>query len=246
MVPPGGRNLPHQVQEDRLGEVGPTEERPAVGGQEYRHGPAATTGLGLHRVHVDGVDVGAFLPVDLDVDEQVVHDRRHLGVLEALVRHDVAPVAGGVADRQQDGPVQLLGPAHGVLAPGVPVDGVVPVLAQVGAGLVGQVVHVGQPTGAADREPWPRRVGSVGWTRSRWKHRRTDVDRAAHRGGAPDRRPGTDSPGPPGRPGRRSALGRRPGRRGANSWPRCRSTTTGPDRGRSGGWICAWTARWPW
>ena len=59
----------------RLREVGAAEERPAVGRQEHGHRPAAVTGHRLHRVHVDRVDVGSFLAVDLHVDEQVVHHR---------------------------------------------------------------------------------------------------------------------------------------------------------------------------
>ena len=76
-------------------------ERLARWGEEHRHRPTATPGHGLDGVHVDGVDVGPLLPVDLHVDEQPVHDRSRLSVLEALVRHDVAPVAGRVADREQ-------------------------------------------------------------------------------------------------------------------------------------------------
>ena len=37
--------------------------------------------------------------VDLDVDEEAVHRRGDLWVLEALVRHHVAPVTGRVSDR---------------------------------------------------------------------------------------------------------------------------------------------------
>ena len=51
------------------GEVGAGEERPAVGGAEHRHRPAARAVLGLHRRHVDRVEVGPLLPVDLDRDE---------------------------------------------------------------------------------------------------------------------------------------------------------------------------------
>ena len=53
-------------------------------------------------VHVDRVEVGPLLAVDLDVDEALVHQRRGGRVLERLVRHHVAPVAGRVADREQD------------------------------------------------------------------------------------------------------------------------------------------------
>ena len=59
--------------------------------------------------HVDVVDVGPLLAVDLHVDEQARSSGGGFGVLERLVRHDVAPVAGGVADRQQDRAVAPLG-----------------------------------------------------------------------------------------------------------------------------------------
>jgi hypothetical protein len=52
----------------------------------------------LHRLHVDRVDIGALLAVDLDVDEVVVHVGGGLRILEGLTLHHVAPVAGGIAD----------------------------------------------------------------------------------------------------------------------------------------------------
>ena len=68
-------------------------------------------------------------------------DRRRRGVLERLVLHHVAPVAGRVADREQDRPVLLAGAGERLVAPGVPVDRVLGVLEQVGAGLRGEPVH---------------------------------------------------------------------------------------------------------
>src|SRR5919197_619807 len=53
-------------------------------------------------VHVDRVHVRALLAVDFDVDEALVHESSRLVVLEGLVCHHVAPVTGGVADREQD------------------------------------------------------------------------------------------------------------------------------------------------
>ena len=113
-------------------EVGAAEERAAVGREEHGHRPAALAGHGLDGLHVDGVDVGPLLAVDLDVDEQLVHHRGGVLVLERLVGHDVAPVAGRVADREQDGLVLGAGPGERLVAPRVPVDRVVGVLAQVG------------------------------------------------------------------------------------------------------------------
>ena len=59
------------------------------------------------RVHVDRVDVRALLAVDLDADEALVHQRRDLRVLEGLALHHVAPVAGRVADRDEQRAVLL-------------------------------------------------------------------------------------------------------------------------------------------
>jgi hypothetical protein len=123
-----------------LWEVGAGVEGAALRGQEHRHRPAALAGHRLHRVHVDAVQVGALLAVDLDADEVLVHHRGRLGVLERLVRHHVAPVAGGVADRQQDRLVLLAGPLQRLRPPRVPVDGVPGVLQQVRAGLLDQPV----------------------------------------------------------------------------------------------------------
>ena len=91
----------------RLGrEVRPAVERAPVGQQEDRHRPAALARLRDDRAHVEAVDVGALLAIDLDRDEVVVHELRRGLVLERLALHDVAPVAGRVADREQHGPVE--------------------------------------------------------------------------------------------------------------------------------------------
>src|SRR5690606_2386726 len=76
-----------------------------------------------------------------DVDEQLVHERGDVRVLEGLVGHDVAPVPGRVADRQQDRLVLGPGPREGPRPPRVPVDRVVGVAAEGGAGLAGGPVH---------------------------------------------------------------------------------------------------------
>jgi hypothetical protein len=53
-------------------------------------------------------------------------------------------VAGGVANREQDGPVLGAGASQSLLAPGIPVNRVVFVLKEVGACLMRQAVgHVG-------------------------------------------------------------------------------------------------------
>ena len=117
------------------------EERLALGREEDGHRPAAVPGQRDDRVHVDRVEVGALLAVDLDADELLVHLRGGLLVLERLVLHHVAPVARGVADREQDRPVLVARAGERLLAPRVPVDRVLRVLEEVGTGLGGEAVH---------------------------------------------------------------------------------------------------------
>ena len=133
----------------RLGrEVGPAVERLAVGRQEDAHRPAALAGHRLDRGHVDLVEVGPLLAVDLDRDEVPVQVGGRGRVLEALALHDVAPVAGGVADREEDRPVLGLRPGERLRSPRVPVDRVVGVLEEVRAGLAGESVGHGRMVGA--------------------------------------------------------------------------------------------------
>ena len=74
-------------------EISAAKKRPGIRGEENAHGPAALACNGNHRTHIDGIDIGAFFPVHLDVDKGVVHEACHLRVLERLVFHDVTPVA---------------------------------------------------------------------------------------------------------------------------------------------------------
>ena len=82
----------------------------------------------MQRRHIDLIDVGPLLAIDFDVDEQLVHHARGRVVLEALVRHDMAPVAGGIADRQKDRLVAALRFRQRFGSPGPPIDRIVLVL----------------------------------------------------------------------------------------------------------------------
>ena len=110
-------------------------ERLPVRREKHRHRPAAAAGQHLHRIHIDFVNIRAFFPVNLDIDEQPVHESGDLFVLKGLVLHDMTPVARRIADAQQNRFVFSLGFDKGILAPRVPVHRVVRVLEQVGTGL---------------------------------------------------------------------------------------------------------------
>jgi hypothetical protein len=69
------------------------EERLARRREEDRHRPAALTRQRDDCIHVERVDVGPLLAVDLDVHEALVHQPGGLVIFEGLVCHDVAPVA---------------------------------------------------------------------------------------------------------------------------------------------------------
>jgi len=112
-------------------EIGAAPERLAGGGEEHGQRPAALLAHGLQRRHVDVIDVRPLLAVDLDVDEQAVHLRRRRRVLEGFMRHHVAPVAGGVADREQDRTVERHRLGQRRRAPRPPVDGIGGVLQKI-------------------------------------------------------------------------------------------------------------------
>ena len=135
---PGRRDAFEHLGESRLSvsifrrEISSAHERFQLGREPDAHRPAATAGRGLDERHVDAVHVRPLLAIDFDVHEFAVHDCRHFRALERLVRHDVAPVAGRITDREKDRLVLPTRFGECFLAPGKPVDRIVRVLKQVG------------------------------------------------------------------------------------------------------------------
>ncbi len=76
-----------------------TPEWLAIRTQKHRKRPPALLSHGTQRSHIDLIDIGSFLAVDLNIDEQRVHDAGNFRVFERLMRHDVAPVAGSITNR---------------------------------------------------------------------------------------------------------------------------------------------------
>ena len=126
-----------------LRKIGAAKEGCAFGREEHREGPAARA-LREHLVRrlVDLVQVGPLLAIDLDADEEAVHHRGHGRIFEALVRHDMAPVAGRIADRQQNRLVFTTRPLQRLLSPGIPVHGVAGMLLEVGRGFLREAIHL--------------------------------------------------------------------------------------------------------
>ena len=122
------------------GKVGATVEGFKVGGQEDGHWPATLSGQRHDCCHVDAVQVGAFLAVDLDADEACLQDGGYFRVFKRFVRHDMAPVTGSITDAQENGLVFTTGFLQGFRTPGIPVDRVVGVLDEIGGVLVCEMI----------------------------------------------------------------------------------------------------------
>ena len=133
-----------------LGKVRAAEEGALIlGREEHGQRPAAVALRDeLLRQLIDLVEVRALLAVHLDVDEQPVHQRRDPGILERFVRHDMAPMTGGVTHREEDGLVPALGEQQRFFAPRIPIDGIFRVLQQIRAGFEREAItpHLAPPT----------------------------------------------------------------------------------------------------
>jgi hypothetical protein len=117
----------------------------------------------LDESHVDAIDVGPFFAVHFDGDVIAIEQGCDLFVFEAFPLHDVAPVAGGVADGEEYRLVFLTGLLEGIGAPGVPIHGIVRVLQQIGTLLLCQAIGMHEYLGVnADvrRRLCPRWAGS--------------------------------------------------------------------------------------
>jgi len=149
LAPGGGDPLEHLLKRRQavawpVREVRAAVEGLAIGRQEHVERPAPATCHRLHRVHVDRIEIGPLLSVNLDGHEVTVHLRGRRFVLEGLTFHDVAPMARRVANRQEDRFGLGAGARQRLLAPGIPIDRVVGVLQEVGTCLLGQAVrHLG-------------------------------------------------------------------------------------------------------
>src|SRR6266480_7181664 len=121
-------------------EIGTSVEWATVGSKEDGHGPATLLCKGLHGLHIDFVYIWSFFTIYFNRDKMLIHEASDVFILEGFALHDMAPVAGRVANTEQDGFVLLLRLLQGFFAPWVPIYGVVRVLQEVWACLVDEPV----------------------------------------------------------------------------------------------------------
>ncbi len=121
--------------------VSAAEKRLAFRREKHRQRPAAAAGQHLHRVHIDLIQIETLLPIDLDAYETLVQQPGDFGIFKSIMGHHVAPMTGGITDRQEDW--LLLGPGQGqrLGIPGPPIHRVSGVLEEVRAQFVGKVVR---------------------------------------------------------------------------------------------------------
>ena len=103
-------------------------KRTPIRREENGHGPSTLSGERLHRLHIDIVDIWTFLAVYLYRDKMLVHDGGSILVLEGFALHDMAPVAGRIANAEQNRFIFPFCLFQGFLAPGIPIYRVVCVL----------------------------------------------------------------------------------------------------------------------
>ena len=125
----------------RAGKYVPAIEGFALRSKPGGHGPAAMAPHRLDSAHVDGIDVGPLLAVHFDRDVVFIDIFGDLDIVERLFLHDVAPVAGRIADAQQDGAAEAASGLEGFISPGMPVHGVVGVLQEIGAAFQQQTIR---------------------------------------------------------------------------------------------------------
>ena len=131
---------PRQVVAIDRREIRASVEGLALRGEKHGQRPTPASGQHLHRVHIDLIHVWPLFTIDLDVDEELVHQRGDLLILERLVLHHMAPVASRVPDAQQNWLVLGLRLRERFRSPGVPVHRVVRMLQEIRAGLASETV----------------------------------------------------------------------------------------------------------
>src|SRR5256714_6587309 len=123
------------------GEIGSTDKRCELWSKPYAHRPAATARCCLDESHVNAIHIGSLFTIDFNVHKLASHDVGGGSIFEGLMRHDVAPVTGGITDREKNGLVFASRFFERLLPPGKPFHRVIGVLEQVGRFLVSQSVR---------------------------------------------------------------------------------------------------------
>ena len=116
------------------------EKRFAIGREERGERPAALPGNGADGGLIARVNVGALVAIDFHRNVKLIDHRGNFGIFVALAIDYVAPVAPDCADVEKDWFAGGARGFEGLLAPFVPVDGLVRGGAEIGAGGIFQAI----------------------------------------------------------------------------------------------------------
>jgi hypothetical protein len=114
--------------------IGAAPKGLAFGRQKHGQRPSALLAERMKRSHVDVIDIRPLLAINLDVHEELVHHRGGSRVLEAFMGHDMTPMAGRVADGEQNRLLQLPSLLQRHRRPHAPMHRVARVLQEIWAG----------------------------------------------------------------------------------------------------------------
>jgi hypothetical protein len=106
-------------------------------------GPTALTGHGQARGHVGLVEIRAHFAVNFNANPPGIEDFRDFRIVKNFVGHNMAPVAGSVANRYQQPFALGCSPLQEFGTPLIPVNGLVGVLLQVVTWRSVKAIHSG-------------------------------------------------------------------------------------------------------
>ncbi len=110
------------------GEVGASIEGFSARSKEHRHWPSTLPGHGNNSIHVDTIQVRSLFTIHLDVDKVFVHQGSRSRIFERFMCHNVAPMAGSIADAQKDRFILSASFVESFLIPRVPINWVIGML----------------------------------------------------------------------------------------------------------------------
>ena len=109
IFPPAPVCLFQQRHQLRFRKICARPKRLLVRCQKHGKRPAAGTVHGNTRRHINRIHIGTLLPVNFDWNKGAVEHCRYFLRFEGFMRHDMAPVAGGITDAQKNGLVLPFG-----------------------------------------------------------------------------------------------------------------------------------------
>ena len=119
-------------------EIGSTVKWGQIRHQEHGEGPTSSVCHRPHCIHVDIIDVRKIFTVNFYRDEVLVEESGDLLVGKRLSPHHMAPVTRRISDGEKDGTIESLSLIECILTPGIPLDGIFSMFAQIGAGTLRQ------------------------------------------------------------------------------------------------------------